>query len=68
MPRSMFLHSDKYSMQMAAYSKLISGTVLLAYNDLGLGPQQNQGFGDEIAFEIIQFESQLAKVGTLNKV
>lgn len=56
------MNPDRYRTQMNAYSKLIAGTVLLVYNDFGFEPIRYRHFGDEIAGEIIKFETQLAKV------
>lgn len=62
MPTSMFLNPTKYSVQITAYSQLISGTVLLLKEDLELGSTHSNNFGDEIANEIIEFETKIAKV------
>lgn len=63
-PRSMFMNPDRYKTQMNAYSKLIAGTVLLVYKEFGFEPIRPKYFGDEIANEIIKFETQLANVCT----
>lgn len=62
LPRSMFMNPDKYKTQMNAYSKLIAGTVLLVHKELGILPTRSRNLGNEIADEIIKFETQLAKV------
>ncbi|XP_025409437.1 neprilysin-1-like [Sipha flava] len=61
-PRSMFINPDRYKTQMNAYSKLIAGTVLLVYKDFGFESIRPKHFGDEIADEIINFETQLANI------
>lgn len=60
------MNPDRYKTQMNAYAKLIAGTVYLVHDDFGSGQIRNRNFGDKIADEIIQFETQLAKVGTRN--
>ncbi|KAL4119749.1 hypothetical protein QTP88_012533 [Uroleucon formosanum] len=62
LPRSMFMHSDRYKTQMNAYSKLIAGTVFLLHEEFGSKLTRSRHFGDEIAGEIIKFETQLAKI------
>lgn len=47
---------------MNAYSKLITGTVFLVHSEFGNGLARSKNFGNEISDEIIQFETQLAKV------
>jgi len=59
----MFLHPDRYKTQINAYSKLIAGTVFLLHEEFGSKLTRSRHFGDEIAGEIIKFETQLAKVG-----
>jgi len=58
----MFIHPDRYKTQMNAYSKLIAGTVFLLHDEFD-SMTRSRHFGDEIASEIIKFETQLAKVG-----
>ncbi|XP_050540136.1 neprilysin-4-like [Daktulosphaira vitifoliae] len=62
LPVSMFLNPSKYSVQISAYSELISGTVLLVKEDLGLGSTHSNNFGDETAHEIIELETKIAKL------
>lgn len=62
LPRSMFVHSENFKTQMNAYSNLIAGTIFLVHEELGSGPIRSKNFGEEIADEIITFETQLAKV------
>jgi len=60
------MHPDRYKTQINAYSKLIAGTVFLLHEELGSKLTRSRHFGDEIAGEIIKFETQLAKVGVQN--
>jgi len=59
----MFMHPDRYKTQINAYSKLIAGTVFLLHEEFGSKLTRSRHFGDEIAGEIIKFETQLARVG-----
>lgn len=62
LPRSMFVNREKYATQINAYSKLIAGTVYLVHKEFGFVPNRSRNLGNEIAEEIILFETQLAKV------
>jgi len=60
------MHPERYKTQMNAYSKLIAGTVFLLHEEFGSKLSRSRYFGDEIAGELIKFETQLAKVGAQN--
>lgn len=62
LPRSMFMNPERYKTQINAYSKLIAGTVYLVHKEFSTSTTKSQHFGDEIADEIIKFETQLAEV------
>jgi len=62
LPRSMFVNRDRYTTQINAYSKLIAGAVFLVRRKFEFAAASSRNLGDDIAEEIIGFETRLAKV------